>query len=65
MVPRGGLDGFWQRENPVRLLGMKPWTILPIAHCYTDYAILAPVSYWYVRGIFKKFPHLFFFNSIY
>ena len=45
MVSRASLDGFWQRENPLRLLGMKPCTILPITDCYTDYAILAPASY--------------------
>ena len=38
--PRDGLDGFGEDISLLFLLGFEPWTLQPVAICYTVYAKL-------------------------
>jgi len=38
--PREGVDGFGEDKSLLVLLGFEPWTLQPVAICYTVYAKL-------------------------
>jgi len=44
MGSRAGLNGCGKSHHPP---GFDPWTVQPLASCYTDYAVSAHLVGWY------------------
>lgn len=39
VAPIAGLDGFGKEKTSLRLPGLEPRTVHPVASCYTNYAV--------------------------